>query len=158
MWGIVWIVLMNLFSWQCQNLCWLSLAFINDWRVVVCSPVLPCTKTSILSVLNCALMCRLQMIKVTLTFGKSYMAKKILSSSFWMFLLFEPFLCLSVGRVCVFLGNPIYLSHMQHTSCLLQLTAVLFDEADKFGWWNVRPCYANISRSLALLLSGLLIR
>ena len=34
LWGIVSIVLMSLFSWQCQNLCWLSLAFIIDRRVV----------------------------------------------------------------------------------------------------------------------------
>ena len=32
--GIVWIVLMSPFSWQCQNPCRLSLAFIIDWRVV----------------------------------------------------------------------------------------------------------------------------
>ena len=32
--GIVWIVLMSPFSWQCQNLCLLSLALITDWRVV----------------------------------------------------------------------------------------------------------------------------
>ena len=30
----MWIVLMSPFSWQCQNLCRLSLAFILDWRVV----------------------------------------------------------------------------------------------------------------------------
>ena len=36
LWGIVWIILMNLFSWQCQILCWLSLAFIIDWRAVPC--------------------------------------------------------------------------------------------------------------------------
>ena len=35
LWGIVWIVLMSPFSWQCQNLCLLSLAFITDWRVVL---------------------------------------------------------------------------------------------------------------------------
>ena len=34
MWGIVWIVLTRSFSWQCQNLCSPSLAFITDWRVV----------------------------------------------------------------------------------------------------------------------------
>ena len=34
LWGIVWIVLMSPFSWQCQNLCLLSLAFIINWRVV----------------------------------------------------------------------------------------------------------------------------
>ena len=33
--GIVWIVMMIPFSWQCQNLCLLSLAFIIDWRVVL---------------------------------------------------------------------------------------------------------------------------
>ena len=33
LWGVIWIVL---FSWQCQNLCLLSLAFIIDWRVVKC--------------------------------------------------------------------------------------------------------------------------
>ena len=27
---------MSPFSWQCQNLCLLSLAFIIDWRVVCC--------------------------------------------------------------------------------------------------------------------------
>ena len=32
--GIVEIVLMSPFSWQCQNLCGLSLAFIIDGRVV----------------------------------------------------------------------------------------------------------------------------
>ena len=35
LWGIIWIVLMSPFSWQGQNLCGLSLAFIVDWRVVV---------------------------------------------------------------------------------------------------------------------------
>ena len=34
LWGIVWIVLMSPFSWQCRILCLLSLAFILDWRVV----------------------------------------------------------------------------------------------------------------------------
>ena len=34
LWGIAWIVLKSVFSWQCQNLCWLSSAFIIDWRVV----------------------------------------------------------------------------------------------------------------------------
>ena len=34
LWGIVWIVLMSPFSWQCQNLCLLTLAFIIYWRVV----------------------------------------------------------------------------------------------------------------------------
>ena len=34
-WGIFWIVLMSPLSWQCQNLFWLSFAFIIDWRVVV---------------------------------------------------------------------------------------------------------------------------
>ena len=34
LWGIVWIILMSPFSWQCQNLCSLSLAFIKDWRIV----------------------------------------------------------------------------------------------------------------------------
>ena len=34
LWGIVWIVLMSLVSWQGQNLCLLSLAFIVDCRVV----------------------------------------------------------------------------------------------------------------------------
>ena len=34
LWGIIWIVLMSPFSWLCQNLCLLSLAFIIDWRVV----------------------------------------------------------------------------------------------------------------------------
>ena len=35
LWGIVWIVLMRPFSWQCQNLCFMSLAFIIDWKVVL---------------------------------------------------------------------------------------------------------------------------
>ena len=34
LWGIVWISLMSLFSCQCQNLCWKSLAFSIGWRVV----------------------------------------------------------------------------------------------------------------------------
>ena len=34
LWGIGLIVLMRPFSWQCQNLCLLSWAFIIDWRVV----------------------------------------------------------------------------------------------------------------------------
>ena len=34
LWGIVWIILFSPFSWQCQNLCLLSLVFITDWRVV----------------------------------------------------------------------------------------------------------------------------
>ena len=34
LWGIVCIVLMSPFSWQCQNLCLLSLAFLIDWRVL----------------------------------------------------------------------------------------------------------------------------
>ena len=34
LWDIVGIVLMSPFSWQCQNPCGLSLAFIIDWRVV----------------------------------------------------------------------------------------------------------------------------
>ena len=34
LWGIVLLVLASPFSWQGQNLCGLSLAFIIDWRVV----------------------------------------------------------------------------------------------------------------------------
>ena len=33
-WGIVEMVSMSPFLWQCQNLCRLSLAFIIEWRVV----------------------------------------------------------------------------------------------------------------------------
>ena len=35
LWVIVWIGFMSAFSWQGQNLCWLSLAFIIDCRVVI---------------------------------------------------------------------------------------------------------------------------
>jgi len=35
LWGIVCIILMSQFSWQCQNPCRPSLAFKIDWRVVV---------------------------------------------------------------------------------------------------------------------------
>ena len=35
LWGtIIWIVMISPFSWQWQNLCWLSLVFIIDWRAV----------------------------------------------------------------------------------------------------------------------------
>ena len=37
-WGIVWIVLMSPFSWQCQNPCKLSLTSIIDWRAVQGTP------------------------------------------------------------------------------------------------------------------------
>ena len=35
LWGTVEIALMMMFSWHCQNLHYLSLAFIIDWRVVI---------------------------------------------------------------------------------------------------------------------------
>ena len=37
LWGIVRNVFVNPLSWQCQNLCWLNVAIIIDWRVKCCN-------------------------------------------------------------------------------------------------------------------------
>ena len=32
---VIWIILMSSFLWHYQNLCWLSLAYVIDWKVVL---------------------------------------------------------------------------------------------------------------------------